>query len=241
MIKPVFRSRGLRIYTDKFSLQEKIYYEPDVRCQLHNKYITNLKSRGLLSLFEYSTVDDRIDTYNFHVNLTNPEFTQIYDGLVQNVVAEFNRVREHFGPSFQNYTVGYRLDGPQIVKQSFYFYPTVWKGLRYGIKGVTDRKKIVHDVTEFSNRITSGNKQTQKDISEFASMLYKFKGISIHVLDDVTGYKLYGRAENVVLRKYIMDRTGYDIFENVRHGDIVLVALRINNGLIKGYNIYFRS
>lgn len=83
MMEPVFRSRGIRVLFDsgKISLQEKIYYEPNENCRIENKEVTGLMSRGLISLFEYAAVDGEIDTYNFHVNLTDDNFVEIFTGL----------------------------------------------------------------------------------------------------------------------------------------------------------------
>ena len=69
---PVFRSRGIRIIKDKedcFTEQMKMYYEPENELKENSKIQRWLRT-GILSLFEYSIVEENvIDTYNFHVNL----------------------------------------------------------------------------------------------------------------------------------------------------------------------------
>lgn len=240
-MEPVFRSRGIRVLLDggKISLQEKVYYEPNENCRIENKEVTGLMSRGLISLFEYAVVDDRIDTYNFHVNLTDNNFAEIFTGLPEEITAEFAGIRDCFGSSIQNYTLGYRLDGPEIVSRSYYFYPTVWRGTRYGIKGITHKETILHNAAKFSERIAQGDEKLKAEINDFASILYKFKGISVHVSEQVDGYKLYGRAKGEELRQLLLENCGYDTDAIPGHGEAVLAALRIDKTTVKGYNIYY--
>lgn len=240
-MEPVFRSRGIRLLFDggKISLQEKVYYEPNENCKIENKEVNGLMSRGLISLFEYSTVDGEVDTYNFHVNLADNNFAEIFTGLPEKIAAEFTGIRDCFGSSFRNYTLGYRLDGPEIASRSYYFYPTVWRGTRYGIKGITHRETTLHNVAKFSERIAQGNEKLKAEISDFASTLYKFKGISIHVSEQVDGYKLYGRTKEAEFRQLLLENCGYDIDIAPRRGDVALVALRIGKNAVKGYNIYY--
>lgn len=239
-----FRSRGIRILCDKGNLvskQEKIYFEPSDHCQIQNEQILQWQEKGLISLFEYSVVQNSIDTYNFHVNLARDDYRNIYKYLPDMVLNEFRMVSLIFDQSFRNYTVGYRLDNARLINQSFYFYPTIWKEFRYGIKGITDIKKINKYVNDFSKWVASGNADCRDEINEFASIIYKLKGISIHVDENVIGYKLYGRVQENDLKCFIKQRTGYDISENSHYGTSVLVALRVSCKMIKGYNIYYLS
>ena len=82
---PVFRSRGTRIIKDKencFTEQMKIYYEPENELK-ENRIIQRWLGAGILSLFEYSMVEETvIDTYNFHVNLMDEVYREIYDEML---------------------------------------------------------------------------------------------------------------------------------------------------------------
>lgn len=242
-MEKVIRSRGLRIFLQegKYSVQEKIYYEPDRNCQVNNIAINELMNDGIISLFEYSMVNKKIDTYNFHVNLTNENYIKLYENLPREVMGEFNKIRQNFGESFRNYTVGYRLNETGVINRCYYFYPTIWKEDRYGIKGVTNHEKIIYNLVGFSDKIIKGDEKIRKEIYEFASILYKFKGVSIHVSEQINGYKLYGRVKAEQLKKYISEKSGYDISKNSQYGDAVLVALRIKENAVAGYNIYYLS
>lgn len=237
----IFRSRGIRIlYNDGHTLcKEKVYYEPDESCVQKNEYIENLQERGLISLFEYSVVEEQIDTYNFHVSLTNENYMEIYEGISSNVVNAFEIIKMCFGGCMKNYTIGYKMRGAIIEQQSFYFYPTIWKGTRYGIKGITEQGVINDGISKFAELIARNYTSTSNEINNFSEIIYKFKGISIHPYGNSIGYKIYGRVDNNIIKKYLMEKYGFNMESYHKYGECVLAALRIINGQVQGINIYF--
>lgn len=235
------RSRGIRIIckNDSITCTEKIYYEPDITCEHRNKYLADLQDKGLLSLFEYSIVDGQLDTYNFHVSLSKHDYQEIYAGESVAVLAVFDDIRNCFGDCMRNYTVGYRIKDSKIEKKSYYYYPTIWKGTRYGIKGITDSRVINDDMEKFAKLVASRHKESQGKIISFANLLYKFKGISIHPAIDNLGYKIYGCIEKNILKKYLLENYDYNLDQNLQYGECVLTALRVLSGQVQGINIYF--
>lgn len=240
-MQKIFRSRGIRIISNrgKNLIVEKCYYEPDEHCKINNNYLTDLQAKGILSLFEYAVVDEKIDTYNYHVSLTNEKYTDLYRELPIEVMKVFRKIKDCFGDCMKNYTIGYRLDKSTVTQQSFYFYPTIRKENRYKIKGITQREVILNGCEKISEFIVGENAEYQKKIVDFANLLYKFKGISVHVSNDNIAYKIYGRIEYDKLKPYLLEKFNYDIDQNFQYGRCVLVALRIAYNKIQGINIYF--
>lgn len=242
---PVVRSRGIRIIKDNencFTEQMKIYYESENDLK-ENRKIQGWLRTGILSLFEYSMVGENvIDTYNFHVNLMDEVYREIYDGMLSKKEKKLlDMIPVLFDESFRNYTVGYRIAGEEIAGQSYYFYPTVLGKTRYKIRGIVDTKRIQQEIQRFSVYVSKGYLECENEIKIFGELMYKLKGISIHIAENNIGYKLYGRVSYELLKKYLLEIMGYELERNKHYGDVVLVAQRIQQGRVTGYNIYYLS
>ena len=244
-----FRSRGIRILKDAekgFTEQMKMYYEPEADFQ-ESRQIRGWMEKGILSLFEISLTESRIvDTYNFHVNLlrkdsaeASPDFREIYGELPLDIQSKLKRIPVLFDESFRNYTVGYRIKNGEVSGQSFYFYPTILKGERYGMKGITDTGKIHGQTKRFSEAASGGSSAAEKEINDFGEILYKLKGVSLHISGGSFGYKLYGRANQRLLERFLDKKMGYQIKRDGQYGEVVLAAQRISQGKVAGYNIYY--
>ena len=238
-MEKVFRSRGIRLLRNQdgtIKEQQKIYYEPE-RCRIDNQQLRVWMDEDVLSLFEYSTVGDAIDTFNFHVRLENYQYSKIYLGMDEQSMALLDVIPSIFDESFKNYTVGYKIENGEISRSAYYYYPTIWKGTRYGIQGIDDRAKIQDEISRFANFVAD-DEQIIDEIEDFGSIVYKLKGISVHFLENLNGYKLYGRCNVLELKNLLADRMNVNL-DNYKYGDVVLVAQRIQFGRVTGYNLYF--
>lgn len=242
-----FRSRGIRMLkeiNEKAYFQEKIYYDKNSIDQenVTNKEILDLVDDDIIKMFEYSEINGEVDTLNYHVNL-NKNFKKIYERLNMHEKKYISRVISTLDPTIKVYTVGYRLRNDCILDRSFYFYPTILKKDRYGIKGITDVKKIMNQIVNISNQISNGNKDTVDEILEFGMCIKKFKGISFHIGSEKISYKIYGRVDEDklerILRKYVGKEVSRIKKYIEKYGDVVLVCQRICDGLVTGYNVYF--
>ena len=241
-MEETFRSRGIRLtrINNQISQQMKIYYEPtniSVECDS----IRMWSEKGLISLFEYSTVQNHIDTYNYHLNLIDNHYDEIYTGLDKNTLAVLKEIPAIFDDSFQNYTVGYRINNNQIYDSSYYYYPTIWKENRYGIKGIVDKKIINQEVQQFAKYVAKEHYEVQQEIIRFGQIMTKLKGVSVHYTGTISGFKLYGRCSTEILNSFLLYTMGTRITEFQQYGDVILVAQRIQNGMVSGYNLYYKK
>lgn len=235
------RSRGFRIYfaDKKITCKEKVYYEPDITCVYNNVNIRMLEDLGILNLFEYSMIEDQIDGINFHVDLTKNTYKTLYKDLPITIIKKFDAIASCMGDCMKNYTIGYRLKEDAIEQQVFYFYPTVWKETRYGIKGITDRRTICNGLNSFIERAVNPLLNNDDKVKAFIDNIYKFKGISVHLSNNKIGYKIYGRILYENLKKYLFTYFDYDIDLLSKYGDCVLTAIRLADQRVEGINIYF--
>lgn len=239
MMEKVFRSRGIRLLhnrDDSICEQQKIYYEP-IDCKIDNRQIRYWMDENLLSLFEYSEVNGRVDTYNLHVKLEHEMHNIIYLGMDDQQLAMLGVIPTVFDISFKNYTVGYQIDNKEISRSAYYYYPTIWKEDHYGIKGIEDTTIITDEISRFADYVAV-DKQSKLEIEYFGSIMYKLKGVSIHFRKDFSSYKLYGRCNQIGLQKLLADNMNVNI-EKYDYGEVVLVAQRIQCGRVTGYNLYF--
>lgn len=241
-MEKVFRARGIRILRGEHNiiLKEKIYYEPDEVCIVSNVEIKDLLDKNIISLFEYSVVGNNIDTYNFHVNL-NGAHQLVYSNIENKQLCELNKINTLLGDIFKNYTIGYKLENNQIIGRSFYYYPTIWKHNRYGIKGIIDRNVIEKTLERFYRQVIPINSYNKQEIEMFSSFIYKFKGVSVSYIDGGVNYKIYCRMEREKLQKLLKNSLDYNLDNENKYGPVVLVAQRIKNFNISGYNIYYLS
>lgn len=246
-MKKEFRSRGIRLmknidYTDLINFPQcKIYYNAD-KSLLNNMKLKNYVDKGLLEYFEYSKLENgKIDTFNFHNNL-NKISTDLYENLSE---IEFKKIKEIpliFDKNFLNYTIGYRVKNQKILNYNYYFYPTIKKETGFGIKGITDRSKIIKYTNNFINYIKINNLETEHEVSNFFSLMYKFKGISISFSDDNQfEYKIYGKITTNSIYKFLKNKILIDTCIFKQYGEVVLVSQRIRNNEILGYNLYYLS
>ena len=217
---------------------EKIYYDPDFQCHIP-KEAMELEKKNILKLFEYSKKDNEIDSINFHVNLCNISYPSIYKNLSPRLMDIVYKLSDLFNGTLKNYTVGYRIKGKDIVGKSLYFYPTIWKKTRYGIKGVTNKELIKAELSDFSEFIGISNSDDFRKIYTFIDRIYKFKGISIDLDYKSFGYKIYGRLEADDFNDLIGESLYKDSVLLKREKPPILVAQRIKENKITGYNVYY--
>lgn len=237
-MKKKLRSRGIRLKKNENMsyVESKIYYEPE-NILFKNQKICEWELRKILRLFEYSEINNCVDTFNFHVDLLQ-DYSCLYDELDDTEKDVIYKIPQIFDERFKNYTVGYRLQDDAIVGQSYYFYPTFLKDYRYGIKGITDTTTIANHVKKFAMSVSDGT-ACGNEIVEFGLLLNKLKGVSFHINSKMHSYKLYGRMDFEVLRTYLLKNMGYDLNDLVVYGEVALVAQRIENGCVTGYNVYY--
>lgn len=232
MIKKMFRSRGFRYENETGLLKMKIYYDADSSVIEGNELLGTIDKK--MQLFEYS-VDEygNVETVNFHNDFTNI----INDGFGENMEEIHNRIIEIFDDSFRDYTIGYRIKENEVIGKSVYYYPTAWKGTRYGIKGITDKAKMSIQLNRFIDTIDV-NTEDKIEILQFTSLFYKFKGCGITFSHNGNKeYKLYGRILSKDINDFFQNKVNLSAC-NI-YGDVVLTAIRIRNGVVSGYNLYY--
>lgn len=236
----VFRSRGIRLIKseDGVCCREKVYYEPDGAYMIKNSSVNRLQSDGIISLFEYAIADGTIDSFNYHVNLNN-DYSRIYQGLPNYIFDEVTELDSYLGNPFKNYTIGYKFCNAEIRGRSFYFYPTVWKENRYGIKGITDTDIITKKVDSFYEYIGLNKELYGDEMKDFIESICKLKGVSIAYEMNKKDYKIYCRMNMERLKKLLKKHMGYDLIDHDEYGPVVLVAQRIYDSAIVGYNLYY--
>lgn len=240
-----FRSRSIRLMKDpvvaasaNFS-NSKIYYDAESSL-LTNSELKQYVNKGILDYFEYSEDEyGKIDAFNFHNNL-EVICDDLYQNLLENQLKLIKEIPNIFDKSFLNYTIGYRVVNEKILGRNYYFYPTIKKEKGFGIKGITDSMIIKEYINKFISNLGFRNAETGLEIRSFASLMYKFKGISIAFSENnPVEYKVYGRISTHDIYEYLRDKILFDFNLCEKYGDVVLVAQRINNDHVVGYNIYY--
>ncbi len=238
-----FRSRGIRFMrnTDhpKVSITSKIYYDASAAI-LSNSDLKRYVDIGSLEYFEFSADEQgNIDTYNFHNNLMRLD-RSLYADLSKEQLTIINDVPNIFDQSFRNYTIGYRVRNNLIQGRSYYFYPTIEKVNRYGIRGTTDVAKNRDYIEQFIKYLKIEDDDTRNEIIKYTSLFSKFKGISVTFCSNRnTEYKIYAKVDtykiyDLLEEKMVIDRSLYEPY-----GDVVLAAIRISMNKIIGYNLYY--
>lgn len=232
-MKRVFRSRGIRVNKEENGkFQGKIYYEAEDELLLMYPEIKKFSTEGILEFFEYSETEQGIiDTLNFHNNLHVPN-TVLYELLNPIQRGVLQEIPEVFGREFRNYTTGYRVNGTAIVGFSFYFYPTIWKETRFGIRGITEPERIQSEIQRFCARfLKAAYPDTISEIMEFAGLMDKFKGVSVSFKGkEELEFKLYGKMTKSAQRLCA---------GSSEYGECVLMAQRIRGSSVVGYNVYY--
>lgn len=226
-----FRSRGIRFDIKGELVSEKEYFEPDIN---YLSQYANLKDCfARWDCFEYAMKVgmESVDSVNFHTDMTthNPS-----DLILQNVFS-IEKIREIFDDSFKAYTIGMRLAGDEITGQSIYYYPSIWKTNRYGIKGITHPLVIKAECSRLLKCLDIDDRR----YITYMNMVTKLKGFS--VTENQYGkvsYKLYA---------YVEDDKLCDLFENKdsvdkclrEYGKTKLTSMRIMDSKVTGINLYF--
>lgn len=239
-----FRSRGIRLmknidYINNDIPNSKTYYNADISL-LDNPELQSYVNNGTLKYFEYSLLETgEIDNFNFHTDTSNiPDV--IYKNLSEAQLKHLNKIPLVFDENFLNYTVGYRVRDKKIVIYNYYFYPTIKKEDRIGIKGVTDRAKIQKYTDSFIEFLNITDPETIDEIRAFFSLTYKFKGLILTFNEnDLVEYKIYGRIETEKIYKFIEDKISVDTNTYREYGEVILVGQRIRNTKVVGYNLYY--
>ena len=246
MTRETFRSRGFRLnFKEPTRIQQKIYYEADSEIL---KLIKKPIPKHILNIFEYSVVSsNEIDSLNFHVDLTL-DISSLYLDISDDVLCLFSAIPNIFDKSFLNYTVGYRFRNLNLIGQSFYFYPTIWKKNKFGIKGITDKHLINGYLKRFIDYFDITDKRSEMLIRKYFSLICKFKGVSITIDNDsCENLKLYAKlASNdfeqliafMINHGFLQD---YEILKTLQgeYGEVVLFALRVEDKEVSSFNIYF--
>lgn len=238
----VFRSRGIRIKKGNIQDSEpKTYYEPDTRHLMKFEELNKLVKTGVLTYFEYSEkINGQLDSLNFHNNFFVSN-NILYEKLSSEQKNILNNISDVFGEQFRNFTTGYRINENKICGISYYYYPTVWKETRFGIQGVTEENVINKMMLKFMDSYGIVQVDCRNEILFWSRLLYKFKGISVS-FDNAENveYKLYGKImpnKINLLSEYIPKLYSSEIDFN----EVALTSLRIKNGTVTGYNLYYLS
>lgn len=231
IMRKVFRSRGIRFDVNGKFVSEKRYFEPDI---YHLSQYDNLKDCFLRwDCFEYAVKvgTESVDSVNFHTDMTthNPS-----DLILQDVFS-IEKIRKIFDDSFKAYTIGMRLAGNEIIGQSIYYYPSILKTNRYGIKGITNPLVINVECSRLLKYLDIDDERYIK----YVNMITKLKGFSVTKNQyRKVSYKLYA---------YVEDDKLFDLFENKNavekcfreYGKTKLTSMRIMDGKVTGINLYF--
>ena len=239
-MRGIFRSRGIRLNknSDVMSASSKIYYDADFTL-LKQPELKRYIDDDILSYFEYS-VDEKgnIDTFNFHLNFDNV-CSSLYEDLPAEVLNIMDYMPDIFDKTFLNYTIGYRLNNNSIIDKTFYFYPTIQKENRIGLKGITDKdviKKYIDNLIKYLGI----NVEAKVEIQDYACLMYKFKGIGISVFrNNKIDYKIYGKIYSNDVYEYLSDKILYVSEQSDKYGEVILTSQRISSKSVTGYNLYY--
>lgn len=243
-MEKIFRSRGFGFYiaTDQSinAVKQKVYYEADtivLSCILDSV----LPDNTTLSFFEFAENENgEVSSLNFHVDLMC-DYSTLYSDLDESLKQMLKSLPQKIGNAFLNYTVGYRIKNLKICGKSYYFYPTIFRESekRYGIKGITDKKRIIESVERFLCAIGCKNGFVY-ELRPYLEMIQKLKGVCVSVSDDHKfEYKIYGRIEKGRSSNFMKNLCAADCEEYNQYGDIFLTAIRFSRTEILGYNSYY--
>lgn len=226
-LKQKFRSRGIKIRIGDYGSERiKIYYEPVPELLSLNSEVRLLAKR--FDCLEYAVCEGEVDAINFHTNCANiDDIVNSFDcGMIKDIGTIFDT-------SYKAYTIGYRIKGGI----SIYYYPTICKGNRYGICGITDPKTFKNQITRFLAYI-SANDECRCWILNQVSYITKFKGICITNSENGYSYKLYYRLTLEGIRKIFKTKCDVESYCS-KYGEVVLVSVSILSGQVEAFNLYF--
>lgn len=228
-----FRSRGIKIDFSTNELSEKEYHDPVDSVYKYNRHITLLSQQ--MQLLEFAIKgEDEIDSINFHTGCKPIDslLTMRHDGAIKEKICQI------FDGTYKLYTLGIRFKNRQIVAESIYYYPTVWKINRYGICGQEKKEIIQEQIKRFAEELQL-NISDRKLLYSFIPLIKKFKGICITTDQyQQQSYKLYFRMNEDDVRDFFKNYFDYEKFK-LLYSDTVLIALRITGEKITGCNLYY--
>ena len=228
------RARGIKLDLSSNKISEKTYFDPsDATCSFNDRVFFLSQKMPIL---EYSLNSQMlVDSINFHTCCQSIEncLSIKCDSPVKDSICQI------FDKSYKAYTLGLRFNGTrQIIAESIYYYPTVWKGNRFGISGLTDHDEIMKQSTRFANILILGQ-QTRQFLFSLSEAAYKFKGVCITTSQSgAISYKLYFRIDAIRLKEFFSRLYDFDKY-NCLYGDVVLIALRLSSGVVSGLNFYY--
>ena len=245
----IFRSRNFRLNFEAVQdLEEKIYYEiePTVIKEFFNEI-----PQDILTAFEYSVLmrggEEIFDSVNFHVDLTK-NITPLYHELPKSALKILSDIPKIFDKNFLNYIVGLRINNSEITGRSFYFYSTIWKGTRFGMKGISEKNLLENYLMRFIDYFKVTNPLSKIILEKYFSSIVKLKGVSVSVSNSsCDNLKIYARINCVALNEMILFLKESSLIANEKilceleekFGDIALTSLRIKSSEVKGLNLYF--
>ena len=232
------RSFGFRFSTSATNTKivRKDYYELGNHFQIPTGFV--LPNDAHLRPFEYALTNGMMDAINFHVNLVDgfdrrlryPSFLTSCRDVIKNL----------FGEDFRNYTIGYRFFNNNLCGYSYYYYPTVMKGDRVGIRGITGYERLFNIKQAFIKIAAILNLKSIGILNQYLSIITKFKGISVTTDSlGIIGYKIYGKASTEDMLTLVRDIIHLDTGILETYGDICLCALRFNLTEFNGFNVYY--
>ncbi len=248
-MEKIFRARNLRLSFESVQdSEEKIYYK--VEPVIIKNFLDKIP-QDTLTAFEYSILmrngEEILDSVNFHVDLTK-NITPLYNELPKSSLKILSDIPKIFDENFRNYTVGLRIKNSEMASRTFYFYSTVWKGTRFGMKGISEKNRLNDYLMRFIDYFKVTKPLSKIILKKYFSAIFKLKGVSISV--GKSGYdnlKIYARTNHVALSEIILFLKESSLIANERilceceekFGDIALTSLRIKNGEVMGFNLYF--
>lgn len=234
-----FRSRGICLLRQDGDAphRQKCYY--DAGDSLYPAYLQQYIADGLLHPFEYSLNQFGVlDSINFHVE-TERDLSPLYEGISEEPRRIIGAIPRIFSQNFRLYTIGYRMLGEDIIGKTFYFYPTIRKENRVGIKGIEDSGLIGNFCDRFLQFLQMPS-ESWEEIEHYVKLVAKFKGVSLTVLrNGAVDYKFYGRIPSSKIYQYLQNYLYSDITQYQRFGDVILTAVRFNERAVMGYNLYY--
>lgn len=208
-----------------------------VPSQLSDPWLTPLENTGILTSFEKAQVDGHVTAINFHVDLCR-DYAKIFMPASKPCQECLMKIPLIFGENYRPYTLGVRLDMDNIRMVTYYYYPTIWKGSRYGIRGDLNRDHYTEGIKKF---VVARNIPYNYELQAFIQTTKKFKGISVTEYNGHFYYKLYAQINEHLFLAHLKQYSprAYKKIITTITSPIVLAAVRMENNQIVGYNYYF--
>lgn len=248
-MKRIFHSRGFRLsFGAPQDLNEKIYYKAN--WSMIKNFLDDIP-QDILTAFEYSVRasngEEILESVNFHVDLLK-DIAPLYREIPESSLKILRDLPKIFDENFRNYTVGLRINNSKIIGRSFYFYSTIWKGARFGMNGVTEKKSLEGYLPRFADYFKVTDSPSKIILEKYFGAIRKLKGVSVSVCGDADDdLKIYARTDSVALNELFLLLKNLSLIADEKFhreleekfGAVVLTALRIKNDDVTGINLYF--